>query len=108
MENSARRLSVEDMQYHDTRAASLVIIADVLSNMVRSHTSTPRTHTSQSRPFYALKRRASQSGIVASNNSLKVFTPKLTHVSSLINVATEAAPNGPHRDEKPLMIFPNR
>jgi hypothetical protein len=73
METSAQRTSVEDMKYLDTRETSLVIVADVQSNMARSRSSTPRTYTNQPRPLYALKRRASQSSIVASNHSLKVF-----------------------------------
>jgi hypothetical protein len=72
METSAQRMSVEDMKYHDTRGASLVIIADVQSNMAGSRTSITKTHANRPRP---LKRRASQSCIVASNNSLKVFNP---------------------------------
>jgi hypothetical protein len=75
METSAQRMSAEDMKYYDTREASLVILMEVQSNMARSRSSTPRTHTNQSRPLYALKRRASQSGTVVSNNSLKVFIP---------------------------------
>jgi hypothetical protein len=77
METSTQRTSVEDMKYYDTRETSLVIVADVQSNMPRSRSSTPRTHTNQPQPqpLYALKRRASQSSIVASNHSLKVFIP---------------------------------
>ncbi len=75
MKTSAQRMLVEAMKYHDTREASLAIIADIQSNMARSRTSSPRTHTNRPRPLYALKRRASQSGIVASNDSLKVFIP---------------------------------
>jgi hypothetical protein len=75
METSAQRMSVEDVKYYDTREASLVVVTDVPSNTARSRTSTPRTHTNQPRPLYALKRRASQSGIVSSNNALKVFIP---------------------------------
>lgn len=75
METPAQRMPVEDMKYYDTQETSLVVVADVQSNMARSRTSTPRTHTNQPRPLYALKRRASQSSIVASNNSLKVFIP---------------------------------
>ena len=77
METSAQRMSVEDMKYYDTREASFVIVTDVQSNMARarSRSSTPRTHTNQPRPLYPLKRRASQSGTVASNNPLKVFIP---------------------------------
>jgi hypothetical protein len=76
MESSAQRILVEDMKYYNTREASLVIVADARSNMARSHTSTPKTHTTnRPRPLYALKRRASQGSIVASNNSLKVFIP---------------------------------
>jgi hypothetical protein len=71
MATSARRVLVEDMKYYDTREASLVIVTDVQSNLA----STPRTHTNQPRPLHALKRRASQSGTVASNNALKVFIP---------------------------------
>lgn len=75
MATSARRVLVEDMKYYDTREASLVIVTDVQSNLARSPSSTPRTHTNQPRPLYTLKRRASQSGTVASNNALKVFIP---------------------------------
>jgi len=63
MEASAQRMSVE----------APIIVADVQSNMARSSSFTPRTHTNHPRPLYALKRRASRSSIVASNNSLKVF-----------------------------------
>lgn len=75
METSSQRMSVGDAKYYDTREVSLVIVTDVLSTMVHSRSSTARTHTNQHRPLYALKRRASQSCIAASNNSLKVFTP---------------------------------
>lgn len=77
METSAQRMSVEDTKYYDTPEASLVIVADVQSNVTRSCTFTPRTHTNRPRPLYPLKRRASQSCIqvVAPNNSLKVFIP---------------------------------
>ena len=74
METSAQRMLVEAMKYYNARESSLVIVAGVQSNMARSRTSTPRTHTNR-RHFYALKRRASQSSIVASNGSSKVFSP---------------------------------
>ena len=71
METSAQQVSVEDMKYYDTREASLVI----QSNMARPPFSALRTRANQPRPLHALKRRASQSSSVASNNSLKVFIP---------------------------------
>ncbi len=73
METSAQLMSVGDMKYYDAREASLVIVADVQSNLARPPSSKPRTYTNQPRPLYALKRRASQSSTVAPNNPLKVF-----------------------------------
>lgn len=75
IETSAQRISVEDMKCYDTRDVSLGIVADVKSNMARLRSSTPRTLINQPRPLYVLKRRASQSSTVASNNSSKVFIP---------------------------------
>jgi hypothetical protein len=75
METSAQRTSVEDTKYHDNREASLVIVTDVQSNMGCSPSFTPRTHTNHPRSLYALKRRASRSSTVTSNNSFKVFIP---------------------------------
>ena len=72
METSAQRMSVKNMINYDTREAPLVIVADVQSNMERLRSSTPRTHTNRPQSLYPLKRRASQSRIVASN---KVFIP---------------------------------
>ena len=73
METSAQLLSMGDAKYYDTQEVSLAIVTDVQPTMVHSRSSTPRTHTTQHRPLCPLKRRASQSCIVASHNLLKVY-----------------------------------